>query len=387
MKDSLRIGFYTDTYLPNMDGVVFQILAMKSEMEKRGNYVHVFAAGTLSEKNFNRDKSVDFYPAFRFPPYPQYKVAVFPYSSVFDVRRLQLDVIHCHALATMGLAAVHSAKTLSLPLVGTFHTMVPLAMHYVTQNKNAQKVLSKAAWQGVKLFYLPFDAVTAPSHVIARLLREHGVENVKVISNGINLEKFNSHVDGRQVRRKLGIKPSEKLVAFVGRVTKEKNIDVVLRAAKKASTNGDANFKLAIIGNGPALEECKLLSRRLGLRNVIFTGAISHEEIPSYLAAADWQITASTFETQGLGIIEGLACGKPCIGANSLAIPEAVKQGKNGFLFEPFDVENCAEQLARGLNLSENQYNKMSAFASSDAKKYSIEKTTSEILKLYGKVL
>lgn len=380
----MRIAFYTDTYLPNIDGVVSQIVASKKELEKRGHYVHVFTSGS-SEERRAADRTVSVYSSVRFPPYPQYKWAIFPYTSVSEVEKMRLQLIHCHALASMGLAAVYSAKALRLPLVGTFHTMAPLATHYFIKHPVAQEVLSKAAWHAIRVFYAPFDVVTTPSQATAALLREHGVEDVKVISNGISLKTFNRYIKGREaMRHKLGIKKDEKLITFVGRVTEEKNVDVLIKSAKLAEAQ-DNKFKLIIVGSGPALQNMKVLAREVGLKKIVFTGAVKHSEIPAYLAATDWQITASTFETQGIGIIEGLACGKPCIGANSLAIPEAIKQGRNGFIFEPGDVGECTEQILNAVSMDELKYEKMRQAAAKGAKRYSVEKSTSELLRLYEK--
>ncbi len=382
----MKIGFYTDTYLPNTDGVVSQILASKKALEKRRHYVHIFTPGTKQEKKASKDKTITYYEGVKLPFYPQYKVALLPYSSVLEANNLALEVIHCHALATMGLAAIITAKTLRLPLIGTFHTMLPLTVHYVTQYPKAQEVISRAAWKAIKAFYIPFDVVTAPSTVIANLLEQHGVQNVKVISNGIETQMFNPRVKGEETRRELGVKKGQTVFLFVGRITKEKNIDVVINAFSKI----DENCKLVIVGNGPAFQEIKSLVRKLRLKNVVLTGQVDHSEMPGYYAACDWQVSASTFETQGLGILEGMACGKPCIGANSLAIPETVKENYNGFLFEPttsFNADECREKMEKALSISTNAYEKMSRNAAATGKRHSIQNTVKQWEKLYKSVL
>ncbi|MFH1246796.1 MAG: glycosyltransferase [Candidatus Micrarchaeota archaeon] len=377
----MKIAFYTDTYLPNVDGVVSQIVASKKELEKRRHYVQVFTPGTRLQKKANKDKTVSYYEGVKFPLYPQYKLAIFPYTSALEAKQLDIEIVHCHALATMGLASIFTAKTLRLPLVGTFHTMIPLTTHYITRNKKAQEVLSKAAWKAIKTFYNPFDVVTAPSAIIAKLLSEHGVENVKVVSNGVETQNFNQRAKAENVRKKLGVKKDDSMFLFVGRVTEEKNIDVVLKAFSQLN---EETSKLAIVGDGPAFQQVKSLAKQLKLQNkVIFTGQVPHSEMPHYYAACDWQVTASTFETQGLGILEGMCCGKPCIGANSLAIPETIKNNYNGFLFEPFNVEECIDKMTTAINLNKTKYTSLSRNAALTGKKHSIQNTVTQWEKLY----
>ncbi len=383
----MKIAFYTDTYLPNTDGVVSQIIASKKELEKRKHTVHIFTTGAKKDKHANHDKTVTYYEGVKFPLYPEYKLALFPYSSAIEAKKLGIELVHCHALATMGLASIFTAKTLGLPLVGTFHTMIPLTTHYITANKKAQEMLSTAAWKAIKTFYIPFDAVTAPSHAIAKLLEENGVQTVTVISNGINTAKFNPKISGSKTREKLGVKKDEKLFLFVGRITEEKNIGVVIRAFAKLQSQ-HSNVKLVVIGNGPAFKQIQHLVKKLKLeKRVILTGQIPHSEIPVYYAACDWQVTASTFETQGLGILEGMACGKPCIGANSLAIPETIKNNYNGFLFEPFSVKQCSEKMTVAIKMNKSKYAALCRNAANTGKKHSIQNTVAKWEKLYNSLL
>ncbi|HLC47843.1 MAG TPA: glycosyltransferase, partial [Candidatus Norongarragalinales archaeon] len=133
-KSRLNIGFYTDTYLPNVDGVVNAMLGYKKELEKRGEEVFIFTSGTESEGREYSNPKTFFFESVVFPPYPQYKLAIFPLSSIKVAREAKIDLIHSHAVASMGVAAIASAKALNLPLVGTFHTMMPKATFYLTKN-------------------------------------------------------------------------------------------------------------------------------------------------------------------------------------------------------------------------------------------------------------
>lgn len=381
----MRIAYFSDTYLPNKDGVVSQILASKAELESRGHYVHVFSTGSRGDISFNRnDSTVTIYTGLKFPLYKEYKVALFPHSSVMYSFAKDLEIVHSHAVASMGFPAIATAKTLNLPLVGTFHTLLPNAMHYLTRNKRAQAVLSKATWKAIDAFYMPFDLVTAPSQAIADLMDENGIHGVKVVSNGLNLGKYNPRVTGRsQIRGKFGIKPSDKVGAFIGRIVEEKNIDVLVRATELVLREVP-EFKLLVCGDGPDLARVKKLVKELGLqKSVIFTGYVPYSDIQHYFAAADVCLTASTFETQCISLLEGLACGLPAVAANSLALPEAVKNKYNGYLFEPGDEEECAQKIIKVLGASRSEYDKLKANSWSKAQDYSIDKITDKWEKIY----
>lgn len=382
----LKIAFYTDTYLPNVDGVVNAMLSYKGELERRGEEVFIFTSGTESEEREYGNSRTFFFESLVFPPYPQYKLAIFPLSSIRVASRARIDLIHSHAVASMGVAAIASAKALNLPLVGTFHTMMPKATFYLTKNIIGKKLFSEFAWQAVKQFYSPFDIVTAPSKVIERLLNKNGIERTAVVPNGINPHKYAAKYDPQIVRKLLGIPKHEKIILSAGRLSEEKNVDVLISAFAKVRKVHPA--KLVIQGDGPAKLKYMKHAKRLGLgKEVIFTGFVKDFEVPFFYCAADVFATASTFETQGLALLEAMACENVCIGANSLAIPELIDNGKNGFLFRPFDETDCAEKMLHALSLRDGRKERLRKNARKTAMEYSIEKSTEKLMKAYKSVL
>ncbi|MFH0835971.1 MAG: glycosyltransferase [Candidatus Micrarchaeota archaeon] len=379
----MKIAFFSDTYLPNVDGVVTSMTTFKKALEEKNHEVFVYCSGSRKDKKQNKDARVIYYESIKFPPYPQYKLAVFPYASAKkSVEEKKIELIHCHAIASMGLSAMKTAHDLSLPLVGTFHTMIPIATGYVAKTEIGKKLAAAIAWKAVQTFYTPFNVVTTPSHVIAGLLEEHGVKNVVTVPNGIDLNKFNPRLSRQKIRGKLGLGDEEKLIMVAGRMGLEKNIDVIIKSMKQVRKQ--ANAKLLITGDGPARPGCEKLAKELGLANkVIFEGFVPGEDLPYYYRAADCFVTASTFETQGLALLEAMACGVPGVGANSLAIPESIDDGINGFLFEPFNELECAEKITRVLSASEKEAQKMRGEARKKAEQFSVDNCTEKLLKAY----
>ncbi|MEM4255255.1 MAG: glycosyltransferase [Candidatus Norongarragalinales archaeon] len=376
----MKIAFFTDTFYPNVDGVVTTLVNYRNEMQRKGEKVFVFTSGDRKTREENKDNRVFVFHSVRFPPYPQYKIALYPFNSSEIAREKKIEIVHCHALASMGLAAIKTSRDLQVPLLGTFHTMVPLAAKKMV-GKTAEKIL----WKAVKVFYDRFDLVTCPTETIRGILREKGVESV-VVPNGVDTEKYNPRVKANVVRNLIA---ADKIVLVAGRISQEKNVDVIVRAASEVlkQTNG-LNVKFVITGDGPDRKRIEEMAKSEGLwKNFVFTGFVKQEHLPSYYAASDCFATASTFETQGLALLEAMACGKPVVGAKAMAIPEAVRNGKNGFLFPPGDEGACAEKILKILGMNKAGYARMSKNARATAEKFSVPKSTSKMLDIYAELL
>ena len=368
----MRIAFFSDTYLPNIDGVVSSIISFKKELNSNGNYVGVLAPGAKTMKT----KDVFLYRSIPFPPYPQYRIAL-GFDPIIDFKRNGFDVVHCHGVASMGLNAIISSKLFKKPSVATFHTMLPLATSYLSENSTLQNFFTDFSWKAIKPFYNSFNTTLAPSLVIKKALEEHGVQNTQVLSNGVDLEVFKP--GSTNLKKKLGL--NGKVVLFSGRMTKEKNIDVVIKAIPLISKRINSSF--LFVGDGPELEKLKLKSK--GMKNVFFTGMVPHSQITSYINACDVSVSASTFETFGLSLLESMACGKPVVGADSLAIPEFVSE-KNGGLFEPYNHEELSEKVVEILSNSK-KYKSKSMEALKTAEKFSIKKQTKKLERIYEKII
>jgi len=385
----MKIAFFTDTYYPNVDGVVIAITNYRKELERRSHEVYIFSACNNGLAKQNKDPHTFFYEGIPFPPYPQYSIALNPFASKAKVREIKPALIHCHAMASMGFAAIKTAHDLGLPLIGTFHTLLPQGAHYITKNKHRQEIVSQIAWRVIKEFYGSFNLVTAPTRIIVEMLAEHGVpeEKLVVVPNGIDLKKFTPRVKPNTLFNNLRLPKKSKIVLFAGRVTEEKHVDLLPKAAKKVLRSvPDARF--VVVGDGPFKQVVENTVDECGVRKYFtFCGTIPNADMPSYFAAADVNVYPSTFDTYGLSIVEGMACGVPAVGADAFAIPEIVADGKNGFLFTPNEADEFAEKTIKALTLKPAAKKKMRAAALATARKFSIEKATDELLAAYARIL
>lgn len=360
----MRIGFFTDTFLPQANGVVTSLLSFGPELVRRGHEVSIFCPKS-NVKEF-KGMPVFSYPAVTFRAYPEFKIAV-PQGRN---RAPKLDIVHTHSPFTMGFFGWRVAKLQNIPRVSTFHTLLSEYAGYVS--KLGKIILKPVTWEFCRTFYNRHRKLIAPSKTLKKILQEHGIgKPIDIIPNGIDTDFFRPF-EKTAARKKLGINGG-KIFLSLGRLGHEKSVDVVIRAFK----NLDA--KLVIVGRGPAEEKLKKLTRKLGLQNkVTFKGFVPEKLKPLYYSAADALVIASEFETQGLVVVEGMACGTPVIGANSGAVPEAIREGKNGYLFGPRNVEELTKKIG-----TFEPSKRMEKNAIKTSKNYSIEKCVTELEKFY----
>lgn len=386
----MKIAFFTDTYLPNTDGVVTCILNLRKEFEKKGHEVYIFTSGAKEDKKNNKDPRVFYHSSIRFPPYPDYKVAVFPFFSVSKLRELNIEIIHSHALATMGLAAIVAAKKLKIPAVETFHTKVSEGTHYITKNKKLQEIGEDVVWKYLKWYASQFDIVTCPSNHTKEILNMHGI-NAEVYPNGIDTMLFQpiSMMKGERKEKYAKIRDeyikkldiNENTIVLVSRLVKEKNLDLAIRAMPYILKE-IKDVKLIIGGKGPAEEELRKLVNSLHLEEHIrFAGFIPHKELPAlYSAVKAFVFPSGTFETQGLVALEALACGLPVVGIKHSAVAEVIND-KTGEVASN-DPQSFAEAVIRVLRNGDKYTGTRKM-----AEQFSNDKIAQRFLELYERLI
>ncbi len=382
MSASLKIAFYTDTYKPSVDGVVTSIVNFKKELERRGHEVYIFTSGDPNSRFITKEKgNVYIVRGIKFKNYPQYTLAAFPFLTHFNVNKLGIDIIHAQTPFMMGFSSMVIARTNRIPLVSTFHTFFTeksVIREYASKNRYMRRLFTKYAWPYAKFFYNRCNGVVAPSESVKRVLIKHSIKNVTVVPNSVDLKRFNPDVDGSALRKRLLGSSYRKMVLYTGRMSKEKKIDTMIKAAKHMK-NRDVRF--VMVGTGPFESHYKSMVKRMGMSDrFVFEGYVTDSMLPKYYAASDLFCMPSTFETQGIVSLEALASGKPVVAADYLALSDLIESGRNGEKFRPGDSINCARKIEKVINNTD-------AYKVTDqvAKEYSISKTTDRLLDFYKK--
>ena len=331
----MRIGLFTDTYFPQVSGVATSIRTLKTELEKLGHTVFIF---TTTDKDVNRyeDWQIIRIPSVPFFAFKDRRIAYRGFSTALEIaRQYQLDIIHTQTEFSLGLLGVWIAKELRIPVVHTYHTQYEDYVRYIAKGMVIRPSMVKYIVRG---FMSDLDGVICPSEIVYDLLMKYKVKVEKrVIPTGIELAKFErpeiTAENIADLREKLGISNQETMLLSLSRISYEKNIQAVL-AALPAVLEENPDVKLVVAGDGPYLSDLKAQAKRLNITDaVIFTGMIAPSETALYYKAADFFISASTSETQGLTYLESLASGTPIIAHGNPYLDNVINDKMFGTLY------------------------------------------------------
>jgi 1,2-diacylglycerol 3-alpha-glucosyltransferase len=324
----VRIGLFTNNYLPFCGGVTISVETLRCGLEGRGHEVWTFAPrfpGVLED-----ERRVVRCPSIPAATYPEFALAV-PWAPRIgrQARELGLDVFHAHHPFLLGPAARRLARRVARPLVFTYHTRYEKYAHYVPLTR---PLVEAAALRLSTRFAARADAVIAPSALIRDQLRARGVTApIAVVPTGVDLGRFRPS-EQATARRALGLAGAAPLVLYVGRLDREKSVDRVLLAFDRiAGTLGGA--QLWLVGQGKETEPLRRLAAGLGAGDrVHFAGVRAHESLAAWYQAADLFLFASETETQGLVLAEAAACGLPAVAVIAPGCDEVVRDGDTGIL-------------------------------------------------------
>ncbi len=376
----MRVAVFTDTYLPTVDGVVNSILNTRRTLREMGHEVLVVAPGTKNQSAPKED-DVLFCRSRDLRRYPGYRLAIFPTKAEMDfISRRGADIVHSHGIGPMGIKGMWVSRELRLPMIQTFHTMIQDAIPHYTSLRGDSAFLIKLLSAYLRGFLHRCQAVVAPTRAILQELSQIAphMKRTAVVPSGVDVETFSGNLDGDLVRRRHGIDGAP-LILHVGRISPEKDIGFLIRNLPRLASML-TGVKLMLVGTGPALQDYQSLVHRLGLQeDVIFAGFVRDEELPLYYAAADAVATASRFETQGLAVLEAMACGKPVAAVNYRAFPEYISDGINGFLFTAGDAEGFCAAMVKAMNAGADLRRK----ARETAEKFSLQRCTENLVSVY----
>ena len=383
----MRIGIFTDTYTPFINGVTTSVLMLKKALEKKGHIVYIVTVNAENMKyQIEENGRVVRIPGIPIGIYDYRLTGIYPIRAIKMIKKWNLDVIHSQTEFGIGTFARIIAKQFNIPLVHTYHTMYEDYVHYITHgyfNRSSKKIV-----EYLTLFYCDktISELVVPTKKAYELFKQkYKVDrNVYIVPTGIDVEKFykekNPKLNIVKKRKELGINKDDFVILFVGRIASEKNIEFLL-SSMKSLINVSEKIKLLIIGDGPDIEKYKSYVTKAALNNnIIFTGKVPWNDISSYYLIANCFTTASHTETQGLTVIEAMAASLPVVAINDESFTDAIIDGLNGLIFNnKKEYKECIISLYKDKEL----HHKLSTQARISAETHSSKYFAEQILDVY----
>ncbi|HRJ75210.1 MAG TPA: glycosyltransferase, partial [Anaerolineales bacterium] len=276
---SLRIGLFTDTYAPQVNGVSISLQLISEGLKKRGHQVTIFAPKFPGYKD--DQPNVMRLPSLKYLNNPPIYVAVLGTPrSTWSLTRKHFDVLHAHSPLSVGLLAYLTASTKRLPLIYTYHTSITDYTHYLKFIGGTRLIKYGAGWFSSTTTNLG-DQIVVPSPKFERLLTKQKVRKpIHVIPNGIDLSSFKTAKNAGALRNRLKVSADAPILLTVGRMDPEKRLDFIVDAFVKISKQ-IPNVQLVFAGDGSARKSLEEKVSTLDVKDKIhFLGMVNRNDLP-----------------------------------------------------------------------------------------------------------
>ena len=371
----MRIGLFTDAYLPEISGVTILVRRLRDELERLGHEAYVYAPKYDRPSDDERNTF-----RFRSGPVFAYKTArmALPYSRAASRSLSSLDLIHSHTPFSLAYVALAAAYRHRLPHVQTYHTYLSQYRHYVPRPIRPSV---KAAESYSAMLCNRCTTITVPTRSIEQELRRFGVcRPIHVLPFGPYLPLYEMPAAWNP-REEMGIAEDAPVCLYAGRVAAEKNLRFLLDAFGRIHAE-EPRAVMVFAGDGPMRAPLERASAELGIANAVrFAGFLDQSRLTDLYKAADLFLFASKTETQGLVLVEAMAGGTPAVAVNALGVRDVVQDGVNGFLV-PEDPTALAAKAIEIIGSPELGH-ELSEGALKAAEESSVQASTRRLLEIY----
>lgn len=379
----IRILIGCDTFAPDVNGAARFAERLAAGLVQRGEDVHVAApskkhrlSGASIETIEGEQMTVHRIPSFRWYPHDWLRF-VLPWRARTHVRRVldvvKPDVIHIQSHIVIGRALAHEGAKRGIRIVATNHVMPENVLDFTLLPERAKRLFVRWGWWDADRVLRRASAITTPTRRAADFLERNTCRRgVLPVSCGLRASDYTAVIGPRDKNR----------LVFVGRVTLEKEIDVILRALARLDPELDVSF--TVVGDGDQRKNLEKLVAELGLKSrVHFTGRVTDEELRAHLTAASAFVIASIAELQSIATMEAMASGLPIIAADAMALPHLVSPGENGYLFQAGNDRELADAIMRVLTKTPEEYEKMQRASLEAVQAHDIDSTLDTFEGLY----
>ncbi len=375
----MTIAIFTDTYRPEINGVITSIDLFRRQLQQRGHTVYLFCP------DYNRNPGSDPH-VFRFPsvryffPMMRERRFVFPSLKLWrQFRSLNVDVIHSQVPANTGAYALILSWWYRIPHVHTYHTLFMEYTHYMPLPRALSTRLVR--WISRK-FCGRCQRIVSPSIRIKDEIIGYGVDApIDIIPTGIDFIPDREYVPSDVLRRKLNLPADKKLLVVVGRLGREKNIAFLLQVLADLRLVRD-DLHLVIVGDGPDRPRLVKDVQKLGVTDAVtFTGYVKRELVFSIIHMSELFVFASVTETQGLVLLEAMAAGTPCVAVDAMGVADMLSDGRGGVLTSLAVPEFC--WYVNELLSNSRLYRRKKAEALQKAEEWSVDAMTDRLLNCF----
>ncbi|MGO2862527.1 MAG: glycosyltransferase [Brevibacterium sp.] len=378
----------TETYAPEVNGAAKFAERLAAGLAARGNEVHVACPSATGKASVSTEDGVTVHrlTAHRWPLHPTWTICM-PWETKPELSRLldslQPDVVHTQAHFVIGRYAFSESIRRGIPVVATNHFMPDNVRPYIKAPKSLLDGGTAMAWWDLRRKFQSADFITVPTQLAADLLTQNGFTSpIRAVSCGIDLDRF-AHL------REVENSPAEATpprVLFVGRLSAEKHAADIVEAVAK--TDPAIGLEADIVGGGDQEEPLKELAQKLGIADRIHVlGKITDKQLMEAYQRCTFFCMPSTAELQSIATLEALASRKPVVLADAVALPHLVRDGVNGYLFPPRDIDVLADRFTSICTMTESALDTMSQASLDVVAKHDIEYTLDTFESIYAEVI
>ena len=369
----MRIAFFTETFLPKVDGIVTRLTKTLQHLVAAGDEVLIFCPEGAPDSYLGA--KVVGVPALPLPLYPELKLAL-PRPAVSEaLEQFRPDLVHVVNPAVLGLGGIWLAKSRNLPLVASYHTHLPKYLeHY------GMGMLEPLLWELLKAAHNQASLNLCTSTAMVAELAAKGIQHTALWQRGVDTDLFRPELRNDSMRARLHgpYDDTGNLLLYIGRLSAEKQIERI-RPVLEAMPQ----TRLALVGDGPHRQQ---LERCFEGTPTTFVGYLAGQDLASAYACGDAFLFPSSTETLGLVLLEAMAAGCPVVGADRGGIPDIVSDGENGCLYDPDQPHSLTAAVQRLLGESQTRACLRQA-ARQEAERWGWAGATDQLRGYYRKVL
>ncbi|MGB3717381.1 MAG: glycosyltransferase [Candidatus Promineifilaceae bacterium] len=346
----MRILMLSHGYPPTISGVSLVAQKVARAMVRRGHTITMVTASRDGHASREEDEGVILERVNSWPN-PYWSEGRLPITSLKQFREImdvaQPDIVHSHDSGLLGFQLVREDREGEVPKVLTCHFLPEYVSRYVGWIDTLKRPIEKTVWDVAVRLLNQFDRVVFPTSTQRQAFLEHGLEvPTTVISNGVDISRYQPVVNGDgDIARRYKL-PNAPRILFVGRVARDKEIDVLIRAMAQPWAEHGAH--LLIVGRGDDRSRLGELARSEQLEHCThFLGFVPEEDLPGLYREIDIFTIAATVEVQSIPTLQAVATAKPVVAVKAAALPELVHDGQNGYLVPPEDPPAMGRALSK----------------------------------------